>query len=73
MDFNNHMKQFLILLSLILLTACGAKIHPLEEPAKFRLPQVVKSEDLIQEPEQSPEHEIIEEENIEEENSTAAE
>lgn len=73
MDFNNHMKQFLILLSLILLTACGPKIHPLEEPAKFRLPQVVKSEDLIQEPEQSPENEIIEEENIEEENSTATE
>ncbi len=43
------MKQLIILSSLLILSACGSKLHPLEEPAKFPLPQVVKTVDLIQE------------------------
>lgn len=44
------MKQlFLLLSSFLILSACGSKLHPLEEPAKFSLPQVVKPVDLIQE------------------------
>lgn len=38
-----------LLLSALVLTGC-AKLHPLEEPAKFQLPHVVKDEDLLLKP-----------------------
>lgn len=58
------MKYPILLLSLIMLTACGQKLHPLEEPAKFRLPQVVKPEDLAASQPIIEEAQIVQEESL---------
>lgn len=41
------MKLSITLLSLLIFTACSADRHPLEESPKFKLPQVVKPEDMV--------------------------